>query len=368
MNDLMASFVEKIKPRISEFTKKNINEAQTKEWLIKPFFESLGWDFSDPDEVIPEDDDSTGKRPDYSFSLSSKPKFLVEAKAINNALNDNKMITEKLNYCSSSQIPFLIITNGIIYKIYYSELKGTGKDKLLQEFSIMGDYDEEIIEMLTKKSFEKDKLHTYSKNIFILTNIKKAIEKIFQSPSKKVLNIVNVQLKEFLGHKFGNDEVEDALKQFSISINTDIYEPESKSLEEKNGSISEIDSSIDGAKWTIEHQFKFGKWQSTFNLYNKFIIELKNLGLNFEQNPTKTYISMLTDKGSFCQIHGQKSALKLFVHLEMNDFSEQEKLKVRDVSSIGRYGLGNIECIVTNEADFDWALNIVNKSYLKSIQ
>ena len=93
----MMGFVNKIRLKIPDFKNKNINEAQTKEWLIKPFFELLGWDFSNPDEVIPEDDDSTGKRPDYCFYINKKPKLLLEAKQINNSLDDNKMITEKMN-------------------------------------------------------------------------------------------------------------------------------------------------------------------------------------------------------------------------------------------------------------------------------
>ena len=86
MDKSTSSFVEAIKSKISNFKAKSINEAQTKEWLIKPFFETLGWDFSNPDEVIPEDDDSTGKKPDYSFTIDGSAKFLVEAKPISNPL------------------------------------------------------------------------------------------------------------------------------------------------------------------------------------------------------------------------------------------------------------------------------------------
>jgi len=207
--DEINSFIDRVKQKIPEFKKKNINEAQTKEWLIKPFFELLGWDFSNSDEVIPEDDDSTGKRPDYCFYIKGNPKLLIEAKQINNTLDDNKMITEKINYCSNSQVPFLIITNGELYKIYYSELRGSGKDKLLQEFSINDDLDEEIVKKLEKKNVQEDKLLNYAKNIFILTNIKKTIESLFQAPNKKIIDIINEKLKEILGHKFGNDEIEE---------------------------------------------------------------------------------------------------------------------------------------------------------------
>lgn len=127
----MASSLEKIITSIKKLKSQNVNEAQTKDWLIRPFFEALGWDFSNPEEVVPEDDDSAGKRTDYCFHVNGEAKLLVEAKPLSNSLADNKMIIEKLNYCANRGISLLIITNGDTYKIYYSELKGIGKDKLL---------------------------------------------------------------------------------------------------------------------------------------------------------------------------------------------------------------------------------------------
>ncbi len=53
----------------------------------------------------------------YNFCINSNSKFLVEAKALNNNLDDNKMIIEKLNYCTNKGVPILIITNGNLYKI-----------------------------------------------------------------------------------------------------------------------------------------------------------------------------------------------------------------------------------------------------------
>jgi len=359
----MMGFVNKIRLKIPDFKNKNINEAQTKEWLIKPFFELLGWDFSNPDEVIPEDDDSTGKRPDYCFYINKKPKLLVEAKQINNSLDDNKMITEKINYCSNAQVPFLIITNGELYRIYYSELKGSGKDKLLQEFSILNDIDEEILEKLYKSNVEHDNLLSYAKNIFILTNIKKTIENLFQSPNKKIIDIINEKLKEILGHKFGNDEIEESLKQFTIQINTD-------SLETSFGqsdSSSTIDDNTNKQAWTIEYQFKNKKWESSYNLYSKLIKKLKENDIKFDENPTKFYIGFISNEINFCQIHGQQSGLKFWLNLEISDLSEQETLKVRDVSNIGHWGMGNLEAYVRNESDFDWITLLIKKAYNKNV-
>jgi hypothetical protein len=356
----MVASLEKIIIAIKKLKSQNINEAQTKDWLIRPFFEFLGWDFSNPNEVVPEDDDNAGKRTDYCFYVNSIPKLLVEAKSLSNPLADNKMIIEKLNYCANRNIPLLIITNGDSYKIYYSELKGIGKDKLLQEFTLSDSSDDEVIEKLSKKSFEKDLLLNYSKNISLFTTIKKAIENLFQSADKKFIRIVNESVKAILGHKFGEDDIESALKQFTLHINTDLHETvyTTDPTDENND---------EGKNWTVENQFKDGKWNESLEQYKKLRKQLKNVEIKFTENPTKRYISLLVDSKSFCQVCGLKSGLKIWINLEMNELSEEEKLKTRDVSKIGHWGMGNVECFVENGSEMESIVNFINKSYKKML-
>jgi len=355
----MSASLEKIIAAIKKLKSQNINEAQTKDWLIRPFFEYLGWDFSNPDDVVPEDDDKAGKRTDYCFYVNSIPKLLVEAKSLSNSLTDSKMIIEKLNYCANRNIPLLIITNGDSYKIYYSELKGIGKDKLLQEFTLSDSSDDEVIEKLSKKSFENDLLLNYSRNISLFTTIKKAIENLFQSADKKFIRIVNESVKEILGHKFGQDDIESALKQFTLHINTDLHETVY--------TTDTTDDNNEEKNWTIENQFRDGKWNESYEQYKKLRKQLKNIELNFTENPTKRYISLLSDSKSFCQICGLKSGLKIWINLEMNELSEEESLKARDVSKIGHWGMGNVECFVENGSEMEWIVSLINKSYKKMV-
>ena len=93
-----------------------------------------------------------------------------------------------------------------------------------------------MIEKLSKKSFEKDLLLNYSRNISLFTTIKKATENLFQSADKKFIRIVNESVKEILGHKFGEDDIEVALKQFTLHINADLHEADYTidNLEDKN--------------------------------------------------------------------------------------------------------------------------------------
>ena len=372
MTDELVSKLSKLKIKISELKKKNINEAQTKKWLIEPFFELLGWDFSNPDEVIPEYNDNAGKRSDYNFCFNTKSKFLVEAKPLNNNLDDNKMIFEKLNYCSNTGVPILIITNGDLYRIYYTELKGVGNDKLLDEFCLTGVFDIELIDKLSKESFENDVLLNYSRNISLYTNVKKAIEKLFQSSNKELVSLINKIVKENLGHKFGDDDIDEALKQFRLEINTDIetiqYERQQKIIKKDTKTEKKTiykPKEYEDNIWTIQHQFKNGAWETSQELFENLIKLLHQRGYNFNIKPTKFYIGLISEKSNFCQIHGQKSGLKIWLNLDTKDISEFASLKVRDVSNIGHWGMGNIECFLKTEQDFEWIVPLINKAYEK---
>lgn len=363
----------KLKSKIADLKKKSINEAQTKEWLIKPFFQLLGWDFSDPNEIIPEDNDLAGKRCDYTFCIKSKKKLLVEAKQLGNILDDEKMIFDKLNYCAQTGIPLLIITNGNLYRIYYSELKGIGKNKLLDEFTLTDNFDVDLIDRLSKTSFEKDVLLTFAKNISLYTNIKNAIEKLFQSTNKIFIGLINNYVKDSLGHKFGEDEIDEALKQFSLQINSDIdylQYKEAEIIQIKKQELIENKEIITNTEdiqneWTIDFQFKDKRWKTSYDLYIKLIKQLKSLKLEFNEKPTKFYIGLISEKANFCQIHGQKNALKIWLNLELSDILKQASLNVRDVTNIGHWGMGNIECYVKSDDDFEWISELIKKAYDK---
>jgi hypothetical protein len=355
MEDNLNKLIEKIE----NLRKKSINESQTKEWLIKPFFELLGWDFSNPDEVVPEDDDSTGKRPDYSFLINNDKKFLLEAKAIDNKLDDVKMITEKMNYCSNSQVPFLIITNGILYKIYYSKLDGASKDKVLFDFTLNNDVDEEVISRLHKNNIEKDELLKYAQETYILSNVKKTLENLFQTPPRKLLSTISENMKQIVGYSFSEKEIETSLQKFNIefdSNSTVVFQDNTIQKTAKN----------DKQNYTIEDQFNAKKWIESYSLYNDLIKSLKN-SIQFKENPTKVYIGLITNDGkkNFCQIQGQRKGLKAWVNIDFIELTGQEKLYAKDVSNVGHHGMGNTEIFINSLSDFSWCINIIIKAFNK---
>ena len=89
---------------------KGFNEAATKQGFIQPLFEALGWDFTDTDEVSPEDNTSNG-RVDYAFKLHGVSQFYVEAKAFKEDVNDPKHIKQAVSYAYSQGVTWAVLTN-----------------------------------------------------------------------------------------------------------------------------------------------------------------------------------------------------------------------------------------------------------------
>ena len=283
---------------------------------------------------------------------------MIEAKSISNQLNDVKMLNDKMSYCLNSQVPFLIITNGILYNIYYSELKGSSQDKLLFDLRLDEKIDEEVLNKLRKEAFEKDDLLRYAQNTFILSNIKKSFESLLQDPSKKFISLLNEKMKEIIGYTFGDNDIKTALQNIYIQINQD-----NNSFQNNSSQIQTTDN--DQKQWTVDDQFNNGKWENTLNLYKELITLLQKEGLEFDENPTKLYIGLLTKlkNKSFCQIHGQQKGLKILINISISELTGQEKLNVRDVSKIGRWGTGETEAIINTVNDLNWCVNILKKSY-----
>ncbi len=355
-------YIYKIKEKIKAFRADQISEAKTKEWLIKPLFEELGWDFRDSDQIIPEDKDLAGKKPDYGFYHNQKVKFYVEAKAINTNIDDAKILAEKIGYCYNNNVPLLVITNGIEYRIYCTNLKGANIDKLLFQFSLLDDKPDENINKLSKEAVEKDELLKYANEVYLYSNIKTAIEELLQKPSRRLIEIINEQVKASLGHSFGEGEVRDALSHITLEIS----EEDPYGNQKDNLTSSKKDDGQDQAKWKVSDQFQKGKWKSSYELYEKLKKHLLKNEIKFVENPTKMYIGMINNEKNYFQVHGQSLGLKIWINIDFTSLSEQEKLKARDVSNIGHWGMGNTECTLRNENDFEWFMSIIKKAYEKT--
>lgn len=97
------------------------NEESTKQFLIIPFLQLLGYDPLDPDEVIPEADasfsDKHKNRVDYAVYKSGDPVIAIEAKKVG-ALSAANRGELKGYYNAVPSVKLGILTDGLIYQLY----------------------------------------------------------------------------------------------------------------------------------------------------------------------------------------------------------------------------------------------------------
>ncbi|HET7270170.1 MAG TPA: type I restriction endonuclease [Rubrobacter sp.] len=97
------------------------NEEATKQFLIIPFLQLLGYDPLDPDDVIPEADasfsDKFKNRVDYAICKENVPVIAVEAKKVG-SLSDANRGELKGYYNAVPTVKLGILTDGLIYQLY----------------------------------------------------------------------------------------------------------------------------------------------------------------------------------------------------------------------------------------------------------
>ncbi len=100
-----------------------MKETDIRNKLIDPLFESLGWDIDGkeiPDEVIREETVRTGKTKfiDYTFRINGVTKFVVEAKAISEDLDNSTYIKQVIEYAYNKACLWAVLTDFEGIKIF----------------------------------------------------------------------------------------------------------------------------------------------------------------------------------------------------------------------------------------------------------
>lgn len=184
-------------PRLRETVQ---TEEATKNALIMPVLQALGYNVFDPFEVVPEytADVGTkkGEKVDYVIMRDGQPAILIECKSINAALNI-KHASQLYRYFACTEARFAILTNGVEYQ-FYTDIEAPNKmdDRPFFEFSLE-DLDARKVNELKK----------FSKSMFDLENIlsnaselkyKKQIRHLFskelESPSEEFVRLFAKQV------------------------------------------------------------------------------------------------------------------------------------------------------------------------------
>lgn len=173
------------------------DETQTRDFLIEPFFELLGYNKMDDylHEFIADMGNKRGRRVDMAISFGkSHPVILVECKKADTKLSDNhfRQLNEYCLYTESAKIG--IITNGVQYDFY---TRSNENNVILNEspfFSFdLTSYEEADMEKLAlfyRPTFELNDVISEAEDVYFLEQFDEALFQTLSDPDEDFIKIV----------------------------------------------------------------------------------------------------------------------------------------------------------------------------------
>lgn len=180
--------IKQISERVEKLKDNLPTEEATKNALIMPFIQALGYDVFNPLEVLPEMccDIGTkkGEKIDYAIMKDGDPIMLIECKHWEQDLNlhDNQLI----RYFHVSKAKFGILTNGITYR-FYTDLAEPNRmdEKPFLEINMLDLKDAQIEELkkFHKSYFDIETILSSANELKYTGELKAILIKEFASPS-----------------------------------------------------------------------------------------------------------------------------------------------------------------------------------------
>jgi len=203
--------IQKLSLQICERKSHVTNEEMTKQALIIPFLQKLGFDVFNPLEVRPEYDADFGKKKgekvDYAIFKNNVPIIFIEAKSVNEPLaKHDAQLSRYFN--ATPEVKVAILTNGIEYKFYTDLTQDNIMDnEPFYSFSmeVLSNVDLETIESFTKEKFNADRILKYAEELVYMSNLNSTLKELFKNPSDDFLRFL---IKDFSNTRITNNVLE----------------------------------------------------------------------------------------------------------------------------------------------------------------
>jgi predicted type IV restriction endonuclease len=187
----MMDFAEKINEIANRYKKMKDNlatEEATKQALVLPFLQALGYDVYNPLEVIPEFTADVGikkgEKVDYAIKKDDQVVLLFECKRAGTSLS-KQHCAQLFRYFSVTEARFGILTNGVDYEFYSDTVQQNKMDDTpFFVFNILNLDDQKIEELkkFSRDNFDLDQIVNTASNLMYLNATKNYLTKQMNEP------------------------------------------------------------------------------------------------------------------------------------------------------------------------------------------
>jgi len=209
-------------------------EEATKNALVMPFINALGYNVFNPLEVVPEFTADVGtkkhEKVDYALMRDGKPIILFECKSAHTDL-DSEHASQLYRYFSVTDARFGVLTNGIVYR-FFSDLEEANKmdSRPFLEFNLL-DVNEQVVEQLkkfAKETFDLEDILSTASDLKYTKAIKRILGEEWINPTEDFVRLLATrvysgrmtqtvrdqfrQISKKAFHEFVTDRINERLK------------------------------------------------------------------------------------------------------------------------------------------------------------
>lgn len=171
-----------VRSRIARYRDSRINEEATKTSLIQPVLRALGWNVEDLDDAQPEYRRRSVDNPvDYALMVLREPRLFVEAKALNENLDDPRWANQFISYASAAGVKWIVLTNGDEYRIYNAYAEAPVERKIFRTVRISDESSlpAQTLELLAKGRIERNELEALWRAHYVDERVRASIDRLF---------------------------------------------------------------------------------------------------------------------------------------------------------------------------------------------
>lgn len=186
----LADFLKNLTDRANKLQNQLQTEEATKNALVLPFLQALGYDVFNPMEVQPEFTSDVGlkkgEKVDFAILIDNIPVILIECKPFSDKLD--KADSQLLRYFHTTPAKFSILCNGVVYKFYTDLVKANIMDeKPFLTIDLFNLREQDIIELkkFHKSNFNIPQIISTASELKYLNEIKALLSVLSENPTEE---------------------------------------------------------------------------------------------------------------------------------------------------------------------------------------
>ena len=196
---------DEFKPRLLAFARAAVDrapratsEAATSQYLVLPFFQLLGYDPLDPDEVVPEAHASFSEkfknRVDYAICKDKQPAIGVECKKVG-TLTEAHRGELKGYFNAVPSIKLGVLTDGLVWQLY----SDTGRENMMDDEPFMvvdlcevtegkiSDHQLDALQRIRKEAFDPSNVGADARRKLHVAAYLHVLDRVFQVPDEPMV-------------------------------------------------------------------------------------------------------------------------------------------------------------------------------------